>query len=809
MPLIARQRSRLAVLAVLALVGSLLAVSAVPVAAEDGKADNEAIFSACVGAATDDAGFGDMDTSNDEARSAANCLAHYDITVGTSEGVFSPKASVSRLQLALFLTRAAGPAGVELVQPAEDQGFTDIAGFTTEIQDAINHMAELEIMAGTSDDEFSPMGTVSRADMAVVLDGFLGQAPLGPGSLGGSITKYEDVDPDDDVFTDVNSVSFGAYAAIRNIYEAGVAKGTTDTTFSPGAMVTRAQMAVFITRALAHTNARPAGLSIQADALSGAETESVELSVSIRDEDHQPVPDEAIDIFTVDPEDDAFDDDGACTKKVSSFGGSTDCAVDASDETTDPDGNLDTTFDLGEAGSLTLSAWTGDIGDEYEEGETDSVSLEFTITKAAAALAVSDDMKENAKNLKFGDSVTFTFQVVDDEGDPVAKEDVAITVTATTDDTTTWDHDDDDDTDQVDRRNVERTTKSDYTTDEAGRVTATFTQDDPDSDDKGDRVTLDIDLTRDGDSGEDAMMAGELMVNDDTVNAVIGKDLSTADPSDDGMVTWSDADSSAAGGTLTLDQAVAYHEASEDGGGVRNVVTGTLVDQYGDPVARQKVAFYSDADNENADVGPDNDLDTDDDIPITTDDGLGGTGAADPGQKPRTSNRSGVATQSYHRDSKASMVETISATYVVGRVDGDNDGDGDVDGDDSGVSMGQDAYVKDAGTDVTEKATIMHYWATPAGDARIPDATVVVADTDANTVVVTTGSGNTLAVIMAEYNSGDQFRIGGVATNLAGFEKALSADTTTHNADMLTIDLANDDTQVSIFDITMDGTEKN
>ena len=35
MPLIARQRSRLAVLAVLALVGSLLAVSAVPVAAED------------------------------------------------------------------------------------------------------------------------------------------------------------------------------------------------------------------------------------------------------------------------------------------------------------------------------------------------------------------------------------------------------------------------------------------------------------------------------------------------------------------------------------------------------------------------------------------------------------------------------------------------------------------------------------------------------------------------------------------------------------------------------------------------------
>ena len=200
MPLIARQRSRLAVLAVLALVGSLLAVSAVPaVAAGDKEPTYPATYSACVGAAEDDAGLTDMDGHAFEA--AANCLAHYNITKGTSEGVFSPSASVTRLQMALFLARAAGPAGIELLDPAEDQGFGDIDGYTSEIQDAINQIAELEIMEGTDDDEFSPDGMVTRADMAVFLDAFVEASPIGPGGLDGA-AKYADVKPDDEPFDD-------------------------------------------------------------------------------------------------------------------------------------------------------------------------------------------------------------------------------------------------------------------------------------------------------------------------------------------------------------------------------------------------------------------------------------------------------------------------------------------------------------------------------------------------------------------------------------------------------------------------------
>ena len=136
MSVVVRQRSWLAVMTLMALVGPLLAVSAVPAAAaRDKMASNEAIYSACVGAALEDAGFTDMDGHPFEA--AANCLAHYEITKGTSEGVYSPSESVTRLQMALFLARAAGPAGVRLLDPAVDQGFTDLDGCTSEIQDAI------------------------------------------------------------------------------------------------------------------------------------------------------------------------------------------------------------------------------------------------------------------------------------------------------------------------------------------------------------------------------------------------------------------------------------------------------------------------------------------------------------------------------------------------------------------------------------------------------------------------------------------------------------------------------------------------
>ena len=373
MPLIARQRSRLAVLAVLALVGSLLAVSAVPaVAATDGKASAKARFSACVAAATEDAGFTDMDGNFGE--DAANCLAHYEITTGTSEGVFSPSDSITRLQMALFLTRAAGPAGIEMDDP-EDQGFSDISGLTDAIQNGINQAAAAGFMAGDGA-TFDPMGGVSREDMAVFLDAFLAAADV---ELDDKAEVPYNID-DDDIdtpFKDVGGVTFAAYNAINRLFELGVASGTGDgTTFSPDALLSRAQMAVFITRALGHTTARPAGLSVQVDPKSAYRDETPTIEAALRDSNHDPIPDELVEVFAAQSHVEAFDDEGVCSEdlkdEVLGSIGATRCTIDAADEATEPDGNVLLEIDASDfcLADTTLWAWSGDIGDDFDADET-------------------------------------------------------------------------------------------------------------------------------------------------------------------------------------------------------------------------------------------------------------------------------------------------------------------------------------------------------------------------------------------------------------------------------------------------------
>ena len=431
MPLIARQRSRLAVLAVLALVGSLLAISAVPaVAAPDEKASAKAEFSACVAAATEDAGFTDMD--GNFAHDEANCLAHYAITTGTSEGVFSPNDTISRRQMALFLARAAGPVGIDLGD-SEDQGFSDIAGESDAIQNAINQVAGADIMEG-SGSLFNPTGGVSRQDMAIFLDAFLTEAGIELDKKA-PIPYNVDEDDIDTPFNDLGRVTFAAYGAINRLYELGVANGTGDgSTFSPNALLSRAQMAVFITRALAHTDARPAGLSIQVAPRTAYDDETPTLQAALRDADHEPIPDALIEVFSAQSHVDAFDDEGECVADLSDEAlgsiGAIRCEIDAADEATEPDGNVLLDIDAEEfcLGDTTLWVWTGDIGDEFNLDETEFASTPVHVDRAPKDVAVESDKAANAEFLRYGDTATFEVQVVNKIGDPVAVEGLVLKI---------------------------------------------------------------------------------------------------------------------------------------------------------------------------------------------------------------------------------------------------------------------------------------------------------------------------------------------------------------------------------------------
>ncbi len=98
---------RVAQLSAVALAATMLAlVPASPAMAAVKVPLDNARYSACpANASIPAAGFTDT-TSTD-----VDCIAYYGITTGTTATTYSPDDSVTRWQLALYLTRAAGPAG--------------------------------------------------------------------------------------------------------------------------------------------------------------------------------------------------------------------------------------------------------------------------------------------------------------------------------------------------------------------------------------------------------------------------------------------------------------------------------------------------------------------------------------------------------------------------------------------------------------------------------------------------------------------------------------------------------------------------
>ena len=607
-------------------------------------------------------------------------------------------------------------------------------------------------MEARADDTFDPAGIVTRRDMAVHLAAFLSEALVGPGGVDIDDLKNSD-ESGDTPFTDISEVSVSAHKAIRDIFELGVTEGKTDTTFVPNDPVSRAQMAAFITRALAHTNARPAGIAAQGPA--NADTDdSVDISVSVRDDSHGPVPDALVGAITSTTPDEAFDDEGACVDDKSDGA----CSIATSNEATDPDGNAELTVGTPEdAGTLTVWVWTGDSGDDFDADTTDSAMLEIDAALPPTQTQVNDDTKEHADFLKFGDTVTYTFQVANKDGDAVAKADAEVTVKATIEDVT---DDPAGSADNGELRDDVETTVTTHKTDAAGSFEVSFTADDPNSgdDNRGDRVRLLLTLSgasyglssKANDQGTDSPTTGTETI----------------------QIDWSDAASAAT--TLSLSSAD-YHEVDSDGGGVSNTLRATLVNQYGDSIRGQKVSVWS------TDGG--NDADND---PLS---GLAGT--EDAPADHRTTNRSGVATKRYTRTGTAAATELLDANYI--KVNG-NCRDILTDClETSGADGADDAAVN--------AEAVTHYWAVrvSTGTTLNNASDVLVADTDNNSIVLTTGTS------LVTYTSGDYFQISGNSATMEAFEKELSAADGDVGADTVSVTF-NDDSDINTFNIATPGT---
>lgn len=368
-------RRSVVVLAIVAMIAALLAVPVTAGAATPATASYKAGYSACPSGDITASSFTDSATSF--AKADIDCMAYYGISKGTSATTFDPSSAVTREQMALFLIRAAGPAGVTLGAGA-DQGFTDISGLSAESQLAINQLAELGITKGTSTTTYGPAGTVTREQMALFIRRFLSKAAEGPGGMLTAIAAATDQKVD---FTDIAGVSFEAYGAILDLFELGVTTGTTATTFSPSLSVTREQMAAFIGRALAHTNARPAGTSIQ------FKSDGSEASVSYRDSAFMPVANQPIDYFYQDWSATAtqkapLDANGLCIAANLAGGSGTLCTIDNADLFTDLKGNAVASGWTVTAGhTLLVWAWGDALGTVFD-ADTQQFSADTFVVPA-------------------------------------------------------------------------------------------------------------------------------------------------------------------------------------------------------------------------------------------------------------------------------------------------------------------------------------------------------------------------------------------------------------------------------------------
>ena len=148
------------------------------------------------------------------------------ITKGTDDTHFSPDGICTRAQAVTFLWRAAGSPEPE----TRAMPFTDVP-VGSYYYDAVLWAVENGITKGTSDTTFSPNMTCSRAQIVT----FLWRSEKSPAA--GTANP----------FADVKSTAYYADAVLWAVKE-NITKGTTNTTFSPDADCTRAQIVTFLWR---------------------------------------------------------------------------------------------------------------------------------------------------------------------------------------------------------------------------------------------------------------------------------------------------------------------------------------------------------------------------------------------------------------------------------------------------------------------------------------------------------------------------------------------------------------------------------
>jgi len=347
---------------------------------------------ACPGSSAAAAGFTDT-TSTD-----VDCIKMFGITQGKTATTYDPSGTISRQDMARYIHRMFVPTGLAAAGLTAVPAFTDIAHVAADGAAAITALASHGITLGTSTTTYSPDDNVTRAQMAAFLNRF---ASLVKDHANTALTT--NVASGHYNYTDITSTTFEEMESIIRLYNLGVmgtctvtALGTgCDSTYRPTDNITRAEMASMLTNLLNHTNARPAGVSIQSTT-ANLTVGAVDTLISVRNADFSVKANALVDEFTQLHNDAAgvaavapfHSVLGTCTAGVSKSQGGTLCVIDSTDPSTNAYGNVAGTSQT-TAAYKTANWWvhTGSSGGQYVDGTTSDTMKLSVAFGAASALA--------------------------------------------------------------------------------------------------------------------------------------------------------------------------------------------------------------------------------------------------------------------------------------------------------------------------------------------------------------------------------------------------------------------------------------
>ncbi|MDP6288185.1 MAG: S-layer homology domain-containing protein [Acidimicrobiales bacterium] len=352
-------------------------------------------YRACPNDSAPAAGFTDT-TSTD-----VDCIKMFGITQGKTATTFDPSASVTREEMALFLSRMYTPTGLA-AGTGTFTAFTDITGLAAGTQTAINAIAASGITVGTSAGTYSPASNVTREQMAIFLNRMADLLKDNDVDNNGTATAIAGTVANGGYnYTDIASTSHEGLRAIVRLYDLGVAPGAgIGATYRPNDDITRLEMASMMTGLLNHSSARPAGVSIQTPATNAAGTSlnvaagSMATQISVRNADFTPQANTIVEVIKHSQSTAATAVAapafhavlGTCTT-ANVVASGTECVIDAADYVTNALGNKAGPAQTQAASNtLTWVAWTGGDGATYIDGTT--VASKAVAALGAAATAV-------------------------------------------------------------------------------------------------------------------------------------------------------------------------------------------------------------------------------------------------------------------------------------------------------------------------------------------------------------------------------------------------------------------------------------